>query len=256
MEFLVDQPKLSCPVCRNPASLFDVVDLNKSCWDQRGEKFGLSGIPIFYAICGHCQFCFSPEIYTWSLAEFEKYIYNDQYILVDPEYTEIRPKANATNLVSMFGALPETVKHLDYGGGNGLLTQYLKESNWNSNSYDPFVNKEIDINQLGQFNLITAFEVFEHVPDVQALMSDLSILLAPGGLVLFSTLLSDDQIKPDQRLNWWYASPRNGHISLFSRQSLQYLSNQYQFGFASFSSGFHVFYTEIPLWAAHLIQKS
>jgi hypothetical protein len=35
---------------------------------------------------------------------------------------------------------------------------------------------------------------------------------------MFSTLLSDGNIKLGQKLTWWYASPRNGHISLFSRR--------------------------------------
>jgi hypothetical protein len=39
--------------------------------------------------------------------------------------------------------------------------------------------------------------------------------------VLFSTLLSDGEIVRGRPLRWWYAAPRNGHISLFSAQSLR-----------------------------------
>jgi len=128
-----------------------------------------------------------------------------------------------------------------------------RSSNWQSVSYDPFVDRDTDVGQLGRFELITAFEVFEHVPDVRELASNLPALLAPDGLVLFSTVLSDGHIRSDQKLSWWYASPRNGHISLFSRDSLAILARDSGFFLGSFSEGFHVFFTKVPPWAEHVI---
>jgi hypothetical protein len=87
-------------------------------------------------------------------------------------------------------------------------------------------------------------------------MSNLCYLLIPGGLVLFSTLLSDGNIHSNQKINWWYASPRNGHISLFSKKSLDILAKKNGFNFVSFSIGFHVFFTDVPFWANHLIRMS
>jgi SAM-dependent methyltransferase len=235
-------------------SLLDVVDFNKSCEEARGKFLSISGIPIYYALCGKCGFCFAPELVQWKLEEFEERIYNDEYVLVDPDYVEIRPRANAASLISMFGDRARSIKHLDYGGGSGLLVKLLNESRWQSVSYDPFVDKAVNVEQLGKFDLITAFEVFEHVPDVRSLMSNLRTLLSPNGLVLFSTLLSDGNIHSNQRLSWWYASPRNGHISLFSRNSLATLARSYGVNFGSFSAGFHVFFSSVPPWANHIIR--
>lgn len=246
---------LACPVCGEQCSLFDVVDLNKSCEEMRGKRLHLSGVPVYYARCSGCGFCFAPELYQWSQEEFSRRIYNDQYIQVDPDYLEVRPQANAKMLQSMFPTLPALVRHLDYGGGNGLLSRTLGEAGWNSTSYDPFVNTGVDIGQLGQFDLITVFEVFEHVPDVLGLMANLKSALVPNGLILFSTLLSDGNIHPSQRLGWWYASPRNGHISLFSRKSLTLLAKTSGLKLGHFSDGFHVFLNEAPAWAAHLFKK-
>ncbi len=245
---------LLCSVCSRPCSLLDVVDFNKSCEEARGKFLGLAGIPVYYARCNNCGFCFTPELATWKLEEFAERIYNDEYVLVDPDYIEARPRSNAANIISMFGDRAYSIKHLDYGGGDGLLTNLLNASNWQSVSYDPFVNKNVRIDQLGKFDLITAFEVFEHVPDIQQLMSNLRALLAPNGIVLFSTLLSDGNIFPNQRISWWYASPRNGHISLFSRKSLVILAQNNGFKFGSFSAGFHVFYTKVPPWSEHIIR--
>lgn len=247
---------LHCPVCKGTCFLLDVVDFNKSCEEARGKFLGLAGIPIYYALCSNCRFCFAPELLNWQLEEFEQRIYNDEYILVDPDYIETRPRSNAANLISMFGDHALSIKHLDYGGGSGLLAKLLRESKWQSTSYDPFVNRDVSIGQLGKFDLITAFEVFEHVPDVRQLMSSLSSLLSTNGLVLFSTLLTDENIHPNQRVNWWYASPRNGHISLFSKHSLAIMAQDYGFNFGSFSEGFHVFFKKVPHWADHIIKIS
>jgi SAM-dependent methyltransferase len=243
---------LSCPVCGDHCTLFDVVDLNKSCEEMHGLKLPLSGIPVCYVQCGGCGFCFAPELYQWSREEFSKYIYNEQYVQVDPDYLESRPKNNANRLQSMFPALPTSVRHLDYGGGNGLLAKTLGDAGWNSTSFDPFVNTDADIGQLGQFDLITVFEVFEHVPDVQGLMSNLKGALASNGVILLTTLLSDANIQPGQRLSWWYASPRNGHISLFSRKSLTLLAKTRDLRIGHFSKDFHVMLKEVPAWAGHL----
>jgi SAM-dependent methyltransferase len=249
----MEAKQLACPVCREACSLFDVVDFNKSCEEATGKWLKIMGVPVYYARCINCGFCFAPEFSSWSADEFAIWIYNDEYVLVDPDYIEKRPRANAVNLLAMFPDLPEFVKHLDYGGGNGLLANLLRKSNWNSISYDPLANKGVDIDNFGKFDLISAFEVFEHVPDTQKLISDLRSLLSFNGLILFSTLLSDGNICPGQRLNWWYASPRNGHISLYSRKSLSILAQNNNWSFGSFSEGFHAFFPAVPSWAAQII---
>lgn len=114
------------------------------------------------------------------------------------------------------------------------------------------MHRDLAIKDLGKFDLITAFEVFEHVPDVWALLSNLDTLMAPNGLILFSTLLSEGNIRPNEKPTWWYASPRNGHISLFTSKSLARLAGSRSLEFGSFSSGFHVFHRQVPHWATHL----
>ncbi len=250
----MDVKKHTCPICDNTCLFLDTVDFNKSCEEVNGKYLELSGIPISYMFCNSCNFCFSPEIYTWQLQDFEKNIYNSEYIIIDPDYIEARPQANTENLISMFPHFPKPLRHLDYGGGDGLLAKLLCRSGWNSTSYDPFVNKGVCIKQIGTFDLITAFEVFEHVPDAHVLMSNLRTLLAPGGVIIFSTLLSDNQIRPNQKLTWWYAAPRNGHISLFSKKSLQIITKQYGLNFGSFSNAFHISWVTVPQWASHLIR--
>jgi SAM-dependent methyltransferase len=246
--------QVACQVCGGASQALDVVDFSKSCEEARGKFLPLSGVPIYYHLCRRCGFCFAPEFGHWSLGDFEQRIYNDDYVQVDPDYLRTRPLANANNLIAMFGGRPLPGRHLDYGGGSGLLSRTLVAAGWRSSSYDPFVDRDVEVQSLGKFELITAFEVFEHVPDVRKLMAALSSLLQLDGIVLFSTLISDGNLAPQGRIQWWYASPRNGHISLFSRNSLALLCNQSGYLFGSFNEGFHVFWKTIPPWASHLVQ--
>jgi 2-polyprenyl-6-hydroxyphenyl methylase/3-demethylubiquinone-9 3-methyltransferase len=62
------------------------------------------------------------------------------------------------------------MKHPDYRGGNGALSLILNEDGSQSSSYDPFPKSDVCLMQFAQFDLITAFELFEHVPDTYFLM--------------------------------------------------------------------------------------
>jgi SAM-dependent methyltransferase len=236
--------------------LLDVVDLNKSCEEARGYFLPIAGVPVYYALCDQCGFCFAPELQQWSLDEFSSRIYNDDYKLVDPDSVEARPRANARWLAGIFADHVLDIRHLDYGGGNGLLSSELFAAGWNSTSYDPFFDGLRD-NDLGRFNLVTSFEVFEHVPDVNDLISTLSSLVDNDGIVLFSTVLSDGSLARNERLRWWYASPRNGHISLFSRRSLALLGAKAGFELVSLEANLHAYCREsVPAWAAEVLKTA
>lgn len=245
-----------CPVCSKESYLYDVVDLHKSCEENRGLFLPLSGRAIYYAKCEHCGFVFAPEMHAWSLEEFGKLIYNEDYVKVDPDYVEIRPRQNANTIAQMFASNYKDIRHLDYGGGDGLFSQVLQSQGWDSVSWDPFYQTHEDLVGLGKFDLITAFEVFEHVPDVGALITTLNNLLSEDGLILFSTLVSDGVLDTHGRINWWYAAPRNGHISLFTYESLKLLGELVGLQFVTFSKGFHMYCRHVPDEWQHYIYKN
>lgn len=234
-----------CPICKGKSLAHDVVDFNKSCIEKDNKYLVKSLIPIYYFLCEKCNFCYAPTFKKWSKKDFEKYIYNKDYIKVDPDYENNRPFYNSKLLINTFKNNYKNIKHLDYGGGNKTLSKFLQEKNWSTKSYDKFVDINTNIQKLGKFNLITLFEVFEHVVDIDELMNDLSLLIEDDGLIIFSTLLSDKNIKKNSRLQWWYAAPRNGHISLFSKKSLYVLASKYNFKIAHNNSNIHFLYKDI-----------
>ncbi len=249
-------PKYICSVCSSEAKILDVVDFNKNCEERNGKFLEKTGVPVYYAICEGCSFVFAPEFANWTQEEFTDKIYNHKYIDVDPDYLNKRSNSNLILLNSLFGDKKNNIRHLDYGGGNGELSRLLAINHWISKNYDPFSTAQIKINDLGAFNFITAFEVFEHVPNPSDIMENLKILIEDDGLILFSTLVNDGNIKINERLNWWYASPRNGHVSLHSYKSLKILGENYDFNFGSLGIGVHVYYKNFPKWANSLLAGS
>ena len=244
----------NCLICAEKTVLLDVVDFNKSCEEPKGKFLPISGQPIYYSICSNCNFVSCETMLNWSDDDYLKKVYNDRYIDIDPDYVELRPKSNANLINNTFGNNINLIKHLDYGGGNGLLCKTLKEFGWDSEFYDPFPQKNELKNNLKKYNLITAFEVFEHVPNPNKLMRNITQLIADDGIFIFSTLISDGNLALNKRINWWYCSPRNGHVSLFSRVSLVHLAKKYSFNFASFNDGLHVMFKSIPNWAENVIR--
>ncbi len=159
---------------------------------------------------------------------------------------------NAAFLSSLFSVVrPQRI--LDYGGGNGTLAELLCTAGFTQvNTYDPFVPHHAD-KPSGRFDCVVSFEVVEHSTDPARSFADMNESLMDAGLILFSTLLQTADID-QQGLNWWYAGPRNGHVSLYSRASLAKVVRPFGLKLRSFSESMHVLYREIPDCARHFIK--
>ena len=181
-----------------------------------------AGWPIYYYRCRNCAFTFTRAFDAWDHTMFSRHIYNDDYIRHDPEYLT-RHLEHAQLLVPRLEQFRQEIRILDYGSGLGLLEKELKRQGFvHVESYDPFSHVA---RPAGRFDFIISMEVFEHTPDPTALMQDISAFLAPdSGAVLFSTLCCSQPVIDAGIANWWYCTPRNGHISFFSPESLALLA--------------------------------
>lgn len=242
-----------CKICGAPAPLMGVVDLNRNCLEREGVRLPLAGVPVYYRRCPRCAFIFTEAFDGWSRSDFLAHIYNDEYITVDPGYCEARPRANVDLIIKIFGARRGEIACLDYGGGNGALAAALRAAGFaRAENFDEF-NVAFDRMPEGRFNLVSCFEVFEHVTEPRRVAAQLARIIGEDGLMLFSTLIQPPDIDA-QGIGWWYLGPRNGHISLHSRQSLRTLLNQVGLRFGSFNDNLHAAYRSVPAYAAHVIR--
>ena len=134
--------------------------------------------------------------------------------------------------------------YLDYGGGYGIFVRMMRDKGFNFYRQDVFCNnlfaKHFDITDLSndtKFNLLTAFEVFEHLENP---LDEIHKMLLLADTIIFSTLLlPNHNVKPD---NWWYFIPETGqHISLFSLKSLEFITQKLNLYLYSNGQDLHIF---------------
>ncbi len=223
---------MPCQICRAPTRNVLTKEQNVSCGDYfEGRRLYPEDRGSLQLMeCVACGFARFDGMDRWSADEFRARIYNDDYHLCDQPFLGARPRKLAAWLAE---ALPRQ-RLVDYGGGEGMMASLLRDLGFDAVSFDPFYGESAA--PVGTSPVVTAFEVVEHVPDQRALFRALMELCAPSGIIIFSTLLKVKELSGD----WWYASPRNGHVSFHSRQSLQLLMADLGLFCRSLSTEMHV----------------
>jgi 2-polyprenyl-6-hydroxyphenyl methylase/3-demethylubiquinone-9 3-methyltransferase len=213
-----------CKICGGDATWFDRVDFNKYCSPENFYEYGISGIDVNYFRCLECSYLFTVDFDDWSSDEFAKFVYNDDYIKVDSEYVKVRPEQYAIDFARRFAGCEEA-RILDYGSGAGVFVRGMRERGYRHiEAYDPFSNP---LRPEGTFDIITCFEVVEHLADPVATLGDMKSLLRADGCIIFSQTVQPADILAI-RGNWWYLAPRNGHISTYSEEALVALGRRHQ----------------------------
>jgi hypothetical protein len=247
----VSTAAMPCKVCGGAAALYGVVDFQKSCAEANGIRLPLSGVPIYYRRCANCRFLFTEAFDDWSTEQFKAHIYNDGYKTVDPEYETSRPRQNAELVARLWNAVKADIRVLDYGGGNDAFCAALREKGFpTALTYDPMTPEHASAPD-GKFDLVTSFETLEHLPDPLAGIDLMLGFATDPGLIFFSTYLQTaefEQLGP----NWWYVAPRNGHISIFSRQALVCALQRHGYRLASLNDNYHFAFRTLPRYLEHL----
>lgn len=134
---------------------------------------------------------------------------------------------------------------LDYGGGYGIFVRLMRDQGFDFYRQDKHCENifakgfELEDLHMGKpIELITAFEVFEHLPDP---LNEIREILSHGSSLLFTTHLQpNDNIKSAR--DWGYFAVDTGqHISFYTRQSLEILANTFGMNFYTNNSTLHLF---------------
>lgn len=232
----------ACKICAAKTSLFDVIDIERQCSLKSAYPDGLSGIPIYYHKCSKCNFIYTHFFDGFVDENWSEYIYNNEYMRIDPDYAGKRAFQNK-NLVKAAVKSWWSSKDigLDYGGGIGGLSDALNLEGIKYESFDPF-GRDAKNRLDKKYSIISAFEVMEHLTSpLHTFDAMVKMLNQERGLLLVSTQLTSPAMKSGQLINSWYAAPRNGHISLFSIETMNYLANKYKLDYKRIGRGLHIF---------------
>lgn len=150
-------------------------------------------------------------------------------------------------------------KFVDYGGGYGLFVRMMRDTGFDFFLYDPLCDNlfakgftaELATEQ--QIELVTAFEVFEHLVDP---LHDIEKMVRFSPNILFSTLLLPaTNPKPAE---WQYFGLEHGqHISFYTEASLAAIAAQFGLHVHSCRRSLHLFsqhklkHPKLFDWVAH-----
>lgn len=120
-------------------------------------------------------------------------------------------------------------RFVDYGGGYGMFVRLMRDAGFNFFRYDRYCAnlfaKGFDVALEGEhdFDLLTAFEVFEHLADPTA---ELATMLSFSRNIFFTTqLLSREH--PPRPSEWWYYALHGGqHVTLYTKEALLTMAEQ------------------------------
>lgn len=122
---------------------------------------------------------------------------------------------------------------LDFGCGTGGLVRHLRSTvGCPAVGYDEGavvalardagvpIHADAELDALGPFDVVTAIEVLEHLPDPSTTIGRIAQLLAPGGTFFYTT---GNAVPFNDRLaRWRYVIPEI-HISLYEPRTLEHL---------------------------------
>lgn len=138
-------------------------------------------------------------------------------------------------------------RYLDLAGGYGMLTRMMRDIGfdfyWSDKYCANLLARGFAAQQRARFDVVTAFEVFEHLVDPVAFVSD-GLNHSGARTMIFSTqLFAGEPPAPD---SWWYYAFATGqHISFYQRRTLDVLAEKN--GLRCYSNGsIHIFTDKTP----------
>lgn len=187
-----------------------------------------------YFRCGACGFMQTEEPH-W-LAESYDTAIND--IDLGPLHRAIAAAGLIEGL--LLSCFDKDARFIDHGGGYGLLVRLMRDRGfdfyWRDRYCENLFARHFVANSGARYELLTAFEVFEHLADP---LAEITTMLDCSDNILFSTLLLPQRAQPNA--DWWYFGPEHGqHIAFYTLPALRIVAGRFNLHLASDGTGMHL----------------
>jgi Methyltransferase domain len=121
-----------------------------------------------------------------------------------------------------------------------LLVRIMRDLGFDFYWYDKYCSniftKHFVANRETRYELLTAFEVFEHLGDP---LTEIKAMLAFSNNLLFSTQLVPNGVQNVS--DWWYFAPEHGqHVAFYTVESLQVISKVFNLHLSTDGVGTHL----------------
>lgn len=171
--------------------------------------------------CGTCEFIQTEEPY-WLEEAYSSAISDLDLGPVNRAITGARMTEGL-----ILAGFDTDAKFADWGGGYGVFTRLMRDQGFDFYWFDRYCQnlfaKQFIVDEGSTYELMTAFEVFEHFVDP---LSDIQDMLKLSGNVFFTTVLSPTDLT--NLKDWWYLTPEHGqHISIYSEKTLQFIAGMF-----------------------------
>ena len=203
-----------CKICGTTTEDFD-------------EAVMLSQYCVHYYLCPNCGFIQTEEPYWLDEA------YSDA--IVDSDIGLVGRNVFLSNKVAaiLSFCLPHCKSFLDYGGGYGIFVRLMRDAGFDFEWFDKYCNnlfaKSFE-KKKKHYDVVTAFELFEHLPNP---MEEIRQLILLGDSILFTTLLVPNSVPKVS--DWWYYAPHGGqHISFYTERALQYIAKSFDLHYVGY----------------------
>jgi len=242
---------LSCKCCGGASPWFGAADFNKSCEDRAGPYFHP---PAAGRLSPLRRLRLPVQSFPGRLAADARAGRDLQRRLHQGRSgPRIRaPRSSGHDIEILFGQARAELRVLDFGGGTGELARRLRARGFGRvDSIDPFHG--VDQVRLSRVDLMLCFEVVEHLPT-----PDLAFAAAPPASRTTARCSSAPRCSPrtsQRSRRVVYLAPRNGHVSLHTRRSLEILTRRHGLTLGSMDEGFHLAWRGTPAFAARILPR-